>query len=40
MRTKLDEIKGEFEENLKFNDQLRVKLRKSKTKDQDKKKKR
>ena len=37
METQLIEIMGEIEENLKFNGQLRVKLHKSKTNDQNEK---
>jgi hypothetical protein len=37
MRTKLNEIKGEIEENWKVNDQLNVNLRKFKTIDQNEK---
>jgi hypothetical protein len=37
MRTKLNEIKGEIEENWKVNDQLNVNLRKFKTNDQNEK---
>jgi hypothetical protein len=37
METQLIEIMGEIEENWKFNIQLRVKLHKSKTNDQNEK---